>query len=130
MSGREKVEKEADYGRESNRVLRGSADYCPDGTTAKTEAKNTAQGLDSVGREVFLSRSWKRAVLCFYRFARLQPNETRLVSELPLGFRWVFKTDPHLFSALIWELERVQNDSPTALVQTRLERARFCLRWL
>src|ERR1700722_18274041 len=38
-SGREKVEKEADYGRESNRLLRGAADYCPDRKIAETETQ-------------------------------------------------------------------------------------------
>src|SRR5271157_1697964 len=85
-----------------------------------------ANDVSQSEREEFILRSRKRATLYFYRFARLEAGQTRLASELPLGFRWVFKTDPHFFSALMWEAERVQNHTQTVLGQSLFLHARFC----
>jgi hypothetical protein len=64
-SGREKVEKEADYGRESNRVCSGTAGYCPDRKAEKNEARPiTAQTLNRAREEPGTLWGLRFQVLC------------------------------------------------------------------
>ena len=74
--------------------------------------------------------AFKRARLVCYRIRRLEKGVHRCGTEIPLGFRYIFTTEPHATWLLIRTLRLEQSQNPQGRLENWVRRAQFYQRWI